>query len=220
MIRNENYRNNIIALGDYELKDFNIGDYVIGNHRNNYGITDDSTICRVRGIEEYSLVLDVLYMSSTDIYIDNIFNSIDHNRFFKLKDYVKKYGIDEYLRNQLNFQGKQVLDYIIANKLLEQKTLSLDEMEKREYKKLKPKCKICGEPIDFDAWKTQKYVGFFVCEKHRKYGEQNNIHCYHSSQVLKELKTDKEVQLFGFELEVNTRERINGNLQKKSGCRD
>ena len=212
MIRNENYKNNIIALGDYDLKDFNIGDFVIGNHRNNYGITNDSTICRVKDIDEYSLVLDVLYMGSTDIYIGNTFNSINHNRFFRLKDYVKKYGIDEYLKSQLDFQGIKVLDYIMTNKLLEQKTLSIDEMEKREYKKLKPKCKICGEPIDFDTWKIQKRIGFFVCEKHRKYGEQNNIHCYHSSQTLKELKTDKEVQLFGFELEVNTRERINGNL--------
>ena len=212
MIRNENYKNNIIALGDYELKDFKIGDYVIGNHKNNYGITDDSTICRVKDIEKYSLVLDVLYMNSTDICIGNTYNNINHNRFFKLKDYVKKYGIDEYLKSQLDFQGIKVLDYIMTNKLLEQKTLSLDEMAKREYKAQKPKCKICGEPIDFDTWKIQKYTGFYVCEKHRKYGEVNNIHCYHSSQTLKELKTDKEVQLFGFELEVNTRERINGNL--------
>lgn len=95
---------------------------------------------------------------------------------------------------------------------LDVKTLSVEEMAKREYKAQKPKCKVCGEPIDFDNWQIQKHIGFFVCEKHRKYGEVNNIHSYHSSQVLKELKNDKELQLFGFELEVNAKERLNRNL--------
>ena len=212
MIRNENYKDNIIALGDYSLEDFKIGDYVVGNHYNNYGITNDNIICRVKDIEEHWLVLEVLTIGNNGIYITNTFNNINYKCFFKLKDYVKKYGIDKYLRSQLDMQGLVVLDYIIANKLLDVKTLSVEEMEKREYKAQKPKCKVCGEPIDFDAWKTQKHLGFYVCEKHRKYGEVNNIHCYHSSQTLKELKTDKEVQLFGFELEVNAKDRINGNL--------
>lgn len=212
MIRNENYKNNIIALGDYRLEDFKIGDYVLGNHNNRYGITDDKTICRVQYVGYYHLTLEVLSLGSGDIYITNTFNDINYKCFFKLKDYVKKYGIDEYLLEQLDTPSKRVLNYIMTNKLLDLKTLSVEEMEKREYKAQKPKCKVCGEPIDFDAWKVQKHVGFFVCEKHRKYGEVINIHSYHSSQTLKELKTDKEVQLFGFELEVNTKERINRNL--------
>ena len=212
MIRNENYKIKIIALNDYELEDFRIGEYVIGNHKNNYGVTDDSTICRVKDIDNLGLVLEVLFYSNNGIHISNTFNNIHHKCFFKLKDYVKRYGVDNLLKSQLDIQGQRVLDYIMTNKLLEVKTLSVDEMAKREYKAQKPKCKICGEPIDFDAWKTQKHLGFYVCEKHRKYGEVNNIHCYHSSQTLKELKTDKEVQLFGFELEVNTKERINRNL--------
>ena len=212
MIRNENYKNNIIALGDYELSDFKIGDYVIGNHKNNYGITNEHMICRVKDIEKYSLVLDVLYCGTNGVYVSQFFNSINCKQFFKLKDYVKKYGVDIYLKGQLDMQGLKVLDYIMTNKLLDAKTLSVEEMEKREYKAQKPKCKVCGEPIDFDTWKIQKQIGFYVCEKHKKYGLVNNIHNYHSSQVLKELKTDKEVQLFGFELEVNTRDRINKNL--------
>lgn len=212
MIRNENYKNNIIALGDYSLEDFNIGDYVIGNHKNNYGITNDSTICRVKDIDNFGLVLEVLFYSNNGLHISNTFNNIHHKCFFKLKDYVKRYGVDNLLKSQLDIQGQRVLDYIMTNKLLEVKTLSVEQMAKKEYRAQKPKCKICGEPIDFDAWKVQKHLGFFVCEKHRKYGEVNNIHSYHSSQTLKELKTDKEVQLFGFELEVNAKERINKNL--------
>ena len=212
MIKNENYKNNIIALGDYVLEDFKIGDYVVGNQFNHYGVTNDSVICKIKDIDGFSLVLDVLFRSPNGIYVAQTFGDICYKYFFKLKDYVKAYGVDTYLKSHLDFQGQKVLDYIIDNKLLDVKTLSVDEMEKREYKAQKPKCKVCGEPIDFTTWKIQKHLDFCVCEKHRKYGEVNNIHNYHSSQTLKELKNDREVQLFGFELEVNTRERINRNL--------